>query len=233
MSETVISLLVTNDDTQLTLTYIKSSLTECSPYFAAMFGPHFVESKKSKVHIHCDYPSCLQAILDFVIKKSEINWKLNNPFEMLHTSTYFQIQEGNAACKLFIFNSWLTLHNCLKTMFTVHQYAIDDEVLNYVTTMCRRDFERIIYTKQFLELSYNQLESYLNLDNLIVNDELDVIIAISKWIEYDTTTRFPFLKALLKNVHFANLSIQEIENILIHSYFVKKSTEAEILLKLI
>uniref|UniRef100_A0A8D9BJ88 Ectoderm-neural cortex protein 1 n=1 Tax=Cacopsylla melanoneura TaxID=428564 RepID=A0A8D9BJ88_9HEMI len=233
MPESEISLLVTNDDTKLTLTYMKSSLTDCSSYFAAMFSLNFVESNKSNVHIQFDYPSCLQAILDFVIKKNEIDWEACNPFKMLHTSTYFQIHEASAACKLFIFDSWLTLDNCLTTMFTFKQYTIDEEVLNYVTVMCQREFERIICTEQFLKLSYDLLESYLNMANLIVNDELDVFIGISQWIEYDARTRFPFFKALLQTVHFANLSVKEIENILKHSYFVKKNTEVQILLKMI
>lgn len=61
MSNKEITLILHDgQEERISSTFNKSLLENASPYFEAMFSPHFVESNKSTVEITCEYPACLE-----------------------------------------------------------------------------------------------------------------------------------------------------------------------------
>lgn len=192
----------------------KSLLTAASPYFDAMFRGDFAEAHACAVPIHDVTASSIQAIVNH-LKGRSFDWGAVDPMDILYTASVLQLDEIQSACVQFI-SDCLNTQICLCVMFRAEQLGLHS-LYDCAYLMSQWAFETIIESDSFRNLSYDQLNRYLD-GSLRMSSEYKMFEAICTWIKQEEQERKTYMKDLLLHIDYSQLCFTEVQTMLRHPF---------------
>ena len=220
--------LVCGANNQTTIKAHRVVLSSVSDYFYAMFNNDLLESRKTEIVINDVESSALTSLIDYIYSGS-IELNESNIYAILSAATMLQLDKiVKLGCNYLLKN--LNISNCISTFRFSEKYLFNE--LNEISKQYILDnFTSLIYTLEFNELSYQEIELFLSNNDLNINNEEFAFEALIKWINNDLTSRLCYLSKLLAFIKLPLLNplylTQQIET---NKLIAKSSSECQNLL---
>ena len=158
-------------DTQFTAHRIV--LAASIPYFSAMFLHEMIESKQDVITINSVEPNALEQFINYSYN-GKITITNENVQSLLIGANFFLLKNIKYACVEFI-KKRLSIQDALCVRSFAEQLMCHDLVLA-VNRFVNKNFNKIVLTQEFLNLSHLELSDLLNRDELSVECEDQVSI---------------------------------------------------------
>lgn len=170
-------------------------LASSIPYFHAMFLHEMIESKQEQITINTVDPTALEQFINYSYN-GMITINNENVQALLIGANFFHLKNIKNACCEFV-KKRLTIQDALCVRNFAEQLMCHDLVLS-VNRFINKNFNKIIHTSEFLNLTVDELGEILARDELNVDTEEQVYEALLEWIKYDMECRKDDLDILLK-----------------------------------
>lgn len=95
--------------------------------------------------------------------------------------------------------------NCLGIIALAEQYNLDGLKAS-ANTLAHNRFMEVSNTEEFVHLETPQLLELLSNDNINVDSEEDVFIALTKWIDFNLKSRQKHIKDLVQAIRVGQIS---------------------------
>ncbi|XP_076117870.1 kelch-like protein 8 [Mytilus galloprovincialis] len=198
-----------------------------SEYFRVMFMSEMSESRQKIVTIHDIEESAMSKLINFAYT-GKITFTIETVQPILYAASILQINTVIEACCQFMENH---LHptNCID----VHNFA---EQHNHAELMKMADhyildnFNDVVETDEFKDMSFNHLECLVKSQDLNVTDETQVYEAVLKWVKEDPESRRDNMSKLLSHIKLALLSPTYLVENVASEELVKKDLDCRDLL---
>lgn len=178
-------------------------LAASSPYFLAMFTSNLEESKQHLVAIQNIPADVMKLLLDYCYT-STIDITEDNIQDILPAASILQLTWVKDACCSFM-KDQLDSSNCLGiTAFADTHCCLDLQA--EADRYTREHFLQVTETREFLELSEEDLAKLIAHEDLNVRNEEEVFEAVMKWVKHDTVNRRPHLAQVLQHVRMPLLN---------------------------
>eukprot|EP00602_Paraphysomonas_sp_CaronLab_P010544 CAMPEP_0185027776 /NCGR_PEP_ID=MMETSP1103-20130426/12987_1 /TAXON_ID=36769 /ORGANISM="Paraphysomonas bandaiensis, Strain Caron Lab Isolate" /LENGTH=632 /DNA_ID=CAMNT_0027561895 /DNA_START=85 /DNA_END=1983 /DNA_ORIENTATION=+ len=183
-------------------------LAASSEYFRACLTSAMKESvAESVLVLPLDDEDCLRIVTDHIYGEN-IDITQDNVFAILDSANQLFLDSLKEKCCAFL-ASILTVDSCLHMHYVADLYSCH-ELCEVVRTYICRNFEHIISSKKFLELSPQRLMEYVFNDKLSVRSECTVFQAVVKWIDVNPAERKKYMPTLLPAVRMELMSARDI-----------------------
>ncbi len=175
----------------------KIILAGSSPYFRAMFAGALEESKQSTVVIHDIPPNVMAILLDYCYS-STIEITQENAQELLPAASILQLNWIRDQCSKFI-EKQLDSSNCLGIRSFADTYSCPT-LQKSADLYARHHYLDVLDSKEFVDLSVDDLATLLKSDDLNVQNEEQVFDSVMKWVKHDVDNRKNFLANVVRHV---------------------------------
>lgn len=178
-------------------------LAASSPYFLAMFTSNLEESKQRLVTIQNIPANVMKLLLDYCYT-STIDITQDNIQDVLPAASLLQLTWVKEACCSFM-KDQLDSSNCLGiTAFADTHCCLDLQA--EADKYTREHFTQVAETREFLDLSAEDVAKLIAHENLNVRNEEEVFEAAMKWVRHDTVNRKQHLAQILQHVRMPLLN---------------------------
>lgn len=175
----------------------RAVLSACSSYFRAMFCNDHRESREMLVEINGILAEAMDSFLNYVYTGRAKITTENVQF-LFETASLFQITTLRDACAKFL-EDQLDPCNCLGIQRFAEAHSLK-QLASRCHSYALANFSEVALHEEFLDLRKEELEEYINSDELSVCKEEFVFEAVMRWVYYSVEARKPILKALLHHV---------------------------------
>ncbi|XP_039248327.1 kelch-like protein 24 isoform X2 [Styela clava] len=151
-----------------------------SQYFKAMFSYGLKESREKIVSIHGVSSDTMGLIIEYAYTGRCVFLKCNAAEIMMAADLFQFLTLKDAAVKYL--HSTVDIKNCLSIRKLAENHSCEN-LLQKAVQFTREHFKEIVLQDEYLDLTINDLISYLTDDELSVNKEDVVFEAAMKWIE--------------------------------------------------
>ena len=184
-------------------------LMEQSFYFKAMLT-QFEERFQKEVELKClAEPALIGQILHYMYFK-HIYLTPKNVQDLICLANYLQMENLQRVCSEYM-QQRIDKQNCVALYLytlTMGPYDLQCHAEDFILT----HFEQVVRkSKDFVNLSKDQLLRIISSDRLLISTEGTVYKAVISWVGHDTKNRSCHLPLLLEHVHFPLMSLNEVE----------------------
>ncbi|XP_015791092.1 uncharacterized protein LOC107367856 [Tetranychus urticae] len=179
----------------------KHILSNAIPYFDKMFSSGLSESTCEVIKL--DHPSY---VFDLIIEWaycSKISITKENAVDLFHLADYMNIPKLTALCLDYLWNE-SSDSPFIDVNHWINQIATE-EILKSIDQYIRSNFRDIGNTDSFLDYDFDTVAYMINLDNLDIDNEMQVLDVIMRWIRKNVERRSQLPK-LLKTVHWIDIN---------------------------
>jgi len=195
-------------------------LMEHSSYFRSMFGG-FREKSLSCIEIKDIRNSKIMTqIMKFMYCK-DVSLNPRTVQDILCAATYLQIQSLSDNCVQYISNRMDKSTAVSIYLYTANLGPWDLHVA--AQKFLLQHFDEICKTRQFMDLSKDQLLFLISNEKLLVSSEYSLFKAVISWISHSTTDRCQYIEPLLQYIYFHLMTLDEVEQTL-NCPILKKNT---------
>ncbi|XP_068186327.1 kelch-like protein 10 [Antennarius striatus] len=167
----------------------------------------------------------MEVIIDFAYSGS-VSVTEDNVRDLLIAADFLDIPDIVEACNNFLEEN-LTPDNCIG----VRRFIISrPQVLHKAHFLLMNKFEEVVSSKEFPELSLQELTDILGNDKLNVNEEKTVYEAAVRWINHAPEQRTTHLPALLSKARLALSSPDDIKTLMTDPYLSNNTQCLQILI---
>ena len=212
----------------------KIILAASVPYFRAMFTSAMQESSKEEVRLKGVDETGLKEIVSFVYSgKLEITEM--NVQGILSTASMLSLQNLVDACAGFMMKH-LSPSNCLGvrnfgTLFNLGQLR------SAADKYAQRKFSMVMREEEFLNLSIDEVEYFVSDNQISVQSEEDVYIAVTRWLEANKAdseseeSREQYVERLYNHVRFPILDLNLLKGVVLHNGLITSNPAAKVMVK--
>ncbi len=173
------------------------------PYFNAMFLHDLAEARKDHITINSVDPSALEQIINYSYN-GMITINIENVQALLIAANFLHLNTIKNACCDFI-KKRLNIQDSLCVRSFAQQLMCHD-LVDSVDKYIDKNFNKIIQTKEFLNLEAIDLAQILARDELNVDSEELVYEALLDWIKFDEKNRTKNMHTLLSLIRLPFVS---------------------------
>ena len=201
-------------------------LTAGSAYFRACFTNSFIESNSDKKVLNLSHiaEDSLEAIVNYIYT-GRIDIKESNYLSLLDSANQLELPKLVNLCGDFLL-SRLDMENCIGIHILAETYACL-ALATYSEQFIYRNFENIIYSDEFVNLTVERVLNYIGSDELSVSKEEVVFEAIVRWINYDVDNRKQHIDKLISKLRLELVSPQFIAQA-VHQYEHVKENQSSL-----
>lgn len=196
-----ITLVAGNDGTKVSAHRLV--LSACSEYFSVMFTGNLKEANQNEIQLCSVDGDALQNLVQYCYTGS-IELREDNVETLLATACLLQLNDVIEACCTFLAKQ-LHPSNCLGIALFAEQQSCPT-LLKKSISYVHENFMQVWRDEEFLRLSDTQLSALLRSDDLNVNSEQEVFLALMEWVNEDKANREKHLPRLLEFIHLSLLS---------------------------
>ncbi|NXL95959.1 KLH10 protein, partial [Alectura lathami] len=203
----------------------KNVLCTCSQYFWALFTSSWNNPEKTVYKIPGISPEMMKLILEYAYTRT-VEVTTENVESLLSAADQFNIMGIIKLCCKFL-ESHLSLENCIGISRLMNSYYCPSlQQTAYMFIL--HNFEELVkVSKEFLDLSVDELKDIIEKDKLNVKQEDVVFEAILKWIAHDPQNRRQHISVLLSKVRLALMQADHfMSKVKVHDY-VKDNDECK------
>lgn len=191
----------------------KVILTSSSPYFYTMFLSDFGERAKSRVELKGLDVNSFEVIVKFIYT-GQLEISTENAQSLIMAASLLQMDSLMGRCADFL-EEQLDVDNCLEIKDFAN-YQVGCEKLRLAAErFAGKAFDKFFGspdagsggtpTKEFLELTLDDLSNWISQDNLYVHED-QVLEGIMAWIDHDRELREGCFKMLMDHVRTSYVS---------------------------
>ncbi|XP_074977201.1 kelch-like protein 6 [Caretta caretta] len=159
-------------------------------------------------------PFILQSILQYIYTE-ELSLSLETAPEVFAAASKLQIRPLVEICCRFLLKN-ISMQNCIG-LYRLAQ-AYNHQALYYATMqLIVLNFGRFCEDDDFLSLDLSSLITILSSDDLTVASELEVYLAVRRWIQFQPTTGHTLLNELMRHVRLPLLTDSEVVEVQLDS----------------
>ncbi len=171
-------------------------LASSIPYFNAMFLNEMIESRQEVITINSVDHNAMEQFINYSYN-GIITITNENVQSLLIAANFFHLKNIKTACCEFI-KKRLTIQDVLPIRTFADQLMCHDLIL-CCNRFANKNFNKIVHTQPFLDLTAAELNEMLQRDDLNVESEEQIYEAIIEWVKYDEAKRKEQLPEILKH----------------------------------
>ncbi|XP_017788462.1 PREDICTED: LOW QUALITY PROTEIN: uncharacterized protein LOC108571007 [Habropoda laboriosa] len=144
-------------------------------------------------------------IYDWMISSQNESYRLlqrDNILEIFITAQYLEIKELEEQCWAFIDNDELFTEDTAFLLYLEAKKIRNTAVMELMVPRIMKFFLMLVGTKDFLELSMDELCLLLKSNYISVNSEMEVLMSAVRWLMYDWENRKQYMLDVLKCIRF-------------------------------
>ncbi|XP_037607357.1 kelch-like protein 10 [Sebastes umbrosus] len=203
----------------------KIILCGCSTYFRALFTGAWATSKRQMYTIPGVSPEMMRHIINYAYTQSVPVTK-DNVLEVLAAADQFLVSGIVQTCSFFLENQ-LCLRNCIGIWKLIDNYHLP-ELRHKVFHFILYRFEELLrVSKEFLELSVQQLAAIIENDHLNVKREDTVFETVLRWVNHHPVQRRGHIFELLGKVRLGLMDPYDLHNAVMGNAVIKDSDECQ------
>lgn len=206
----------------------KVILAASVPYFRGMFTSGLQESTQEEVHLKGVDEGGMKAIINFLYSgKLEITEA--NAQGVLSVAAMFDLPNVVSACARFMLKH-LSPSNCLGVRDFARIFNLSD--LNAsANRFAMQNFANVSKAEEFLNLSLDDVESFIQSDKINVNSEEDVYVAVTRWIQHDNDARKVYVQRLYNYVRFPILELNLLKAIMLENPLISSCNAVQVMVR--
>ena len=148
-----------------------------SSYFRAVFN----YSNDEQIHLPGITVKSFLLLLEFMYTSS-ISLDINNAIEVLEAADFLQMRDIVEACSSLLLQA-INVSNCVQLM-QVGECHMCISLAEYAQKFATENFNEVVKSEDFIELSFHSLLSFLQRDTLFIGDEYEFLVSLEKWIKH-------------------------------------------------
>ena len=198
----------------------KIILASASEYFYAMFNSSMREANANVIELFDVDPKFVEILLNYIYML-EIEIDEENVQGLLLASNLLQICYVKNACCKFLEKrtspsnalgilTFADTHNCQNLIKKVENYILEN-------------FLKVSITEEFYSLTFDRIKFLISNNNLAVDDEEEVYIALISWIKFDMQNRQRFVNELFSFIKLPLIRREFLTTIIASEEIVKSS----------
>ena len=164
----------------------KLVLAASSPFFAAMFSSDMREGRSGVVELKNVDPAAVESLVEFAYT-SQISFSCSSAPLLVAASEMLQFVQVKQACCDYL-QRCINPTNCLDLLQFADTYTCRD-LYRAAQLYSHLHFVAVSQQPAFLEMTLDQLESYLSSNYLWVDREDVVLEAALRWLDHDVNSR--------------------------------------------
>jgi len=198
------------------------------PYFRAMLTSKMQESTQNEVIIRNVDEEGLKRLVGYAYTgKVEVSQAYSQG--ILATASMLDLPPIVNACARFIAKH-LTLANCLG----IAAFSLLHDLQSLHTTATRfamDNFAEVWREEEFLSLSVDKVEIFVQSDEISVHSEEDVYEAVTRWIQNDCEERNQYADRLYNYVRFPIISDNFLKNVVMQNSLITSSNAGKLMIQ--
>lgn len=164
-----------------------SVLIACSDYFKKILqNKSFLEGKIQEINLENHQAEIIILIISYFYGQN-IKIGPKNVKKLLEKADYFQIDTLKKICEVRMCKM-VSSENCLD-FYEFSKIHNLNKLLDIAWDLCMKEATLVVKSRQFLELSVDQLINFLSADDLNIEKEESIFAMIQTWLEYDIEHR--------------------------------------------
>ncbi|GAB1609959.1 kelch-like protein 9 [Argonauta hians] len=188
----------------------KTLLAASSDYFYAMLTGSMKESREDSVTLHGLTAVGVRAIIDFAYT-GLLGITSENIDDILLAASHLQVNDSVELCSEYLVKS-INMKSCVDVLILADLYSLvkaQEKSRDFI----RENFETIVASEKYYELTHSQLAFLLAGDNLRVTSEYQLVMFILDWVKWDERARKQHLPQLLENIRLPLLRADELDKL--------------------
>nr|QTM97704.1 KLHL10 [Sinohyriopsis cumingii] len=195
----------------------RAIMSACSPYFRALFTNEMFNTDRREIIIPGVSADMMKLIIEFAYTR-ELHVTQENVEQLLPAADQFHVNGLVKACCDFL-ASEICAENCIgiyKFSCTYFCHNLERATFRYLMQNFTDVYSN---SNEYLQLTVDEVCSFLASDELNVKNEEIVFDAILRWIDYDPERRKNYIARLLKTIRLGLLTTQYfVEKVKTHPY---------------
>ena len=204
------------------------------PYFRAMFTSDMQESSQKEVRLKDVDEVGLKNIISFIYS-GKLEMTEANIQGILSSASLFGLQSIVEASARFMMKH-LSPPNCLGVREFAHLFHLND-LQSAADKFAQRHFAKVLREEEFLGLSVDEVEYFIANDQISVDSEEDIYMAVTKWINHNKEEndkkekRTNYVARLYNHVRFPILDLNFLKSVALHNDLITSNTTAVVMVK--
>lgn len=199
-------------------------LVKASPFFAKQLNMGTVESKEGTIRLQMISASFMEIILKFIYYgRTQIN-NVEIAMELIVAADYLLLPSLKNYSEQF-----LERRLCPSNCFSIFHFAEEhncEELGITVRDFILSNFPSVAQTKEFMNLSSEEIEKWVSSDEIVVRAEEVVFEIILRWIAQNKCERTEKFKALFCHVRLVFVSRDYLSNSIMTNALVKSDASS-------
>lgn len=188
----------------------KTLLAASSDYFNAMLTGSMRESRENSVTLLGLTSIGVHAVINFAYTGLlEITSETID--DILLAASHLQVIDSVELCTEYLVQS-INLDSCVDVLILADVYSLmkaQEKSRDFI----RENFEKIVSTEKYYQLTHCQLAFLLAGDNLRVTSEYQLVMFVLDWVNFDEKVRKQYLPQLLENIRLPLLRLDELDKL--------------------
>ena len=194
-------------------------LSEASPYFEKLLNIDMKESKEGLVRLEMLTEPVLSDMLEFIYTGRVQISAANNAQDLIMMADYLFLPDLKAPAGRFLAHN-LNTSSCISTYHCAKQSRCS-ELVSVSESFILANFTSVAKTEEFLNVSGEELKSWISSDKICVSAEEDVFKIILYWISGDKLVRKKYFQLLFRQVRLVYVSRDFLYSDIVTNEFVK------------
>ena len=183
----------------------RAILAAHSQFFRNSLARGWKEATEQRLKLDCVSSKTMEAILEYFYTNS-VTIHASTAVELLKACDFLLIDSLKKACERFLSDT-LSANNCFSLRRLADNFNAE-ELFERANDFIYRFFVAVTSTAggEFLSLSYPEMMTVVSDDEIVVEKEEDVYLAVLRWVKHDPEQRKKKLTRMLKLIRSSLLS---------------------------
>ncbi|EDO42992.1 predicted protein [Nematostella vectensis] len=175
-----------------------------SPFFYTMFNSGMKESMQQTLQLQSIKAKAMESILEFFYTQ-EIVLEEDELLDLLDAASFLLLPALTDAI-IELLSSILSVDNCFSIRMIASKYNAKD-LLSNADGFIKGNFVYLsLWSNEFIYLPCEEICNVISGDDIHIEDEIQALSAVLRWLEHDLSERVQHLSKLLKEVRLHVIS---------------------------
>lgn len=210
--------LITKDETVFMAR--RDALSNASYFFEKRLKSGTEESEEGIIRLHTISATLLEIILKFIYNgRAQIN-NVENAEGLIVAADYLLLPSLRNISEQCL-EKRLCTSNCISIFYFAKEHHCN-ELAAKVHSFIESNFANVAQSKEFLDLSSQEIEKWISSDEIVVNNEEDIFKIIVQWTAQNTRDRMEQFKELFRHVRLIFVSRDHLSSSIATNSLVKE-----------
>ena len=186
-------------------------LAESSPFFERLFNTDMKESNEGVIRLEILSEAALNDVLEFIYTGTVELLSEKNAKELIVASNYLLFPKLQTFAVRFL-EKTVCVSNCLSYLNLAEKHQCE-ELAHLSKDFIHVNFQAVAESKEFLDLSSQEVERWISSDDIDVSAEEDVFEIICRWIKKKKLKRKPKFNELFRHVRLIFISLEYLSKV--------------------